>query len=100
MIDDRRKRSGHVSRRAFLKVGGVAVATAGFPAVLRAQTREVKVGYILPVTGPLAFEAALALNGLTLATDEINAGGGIKSLGAPRSRSSPATPRTRSSWAI
>ena len=81
MIDDRRKRSGHVSRRAFLKVGGVAVATAGFPAVLRAQTREVKVGYILPVTGPLAFEAALALNGLTLATDEINAGGGIKSLG-------------------
>jgi len=84
MIDDRRKRSGHVSRRAFLKVGGVAVATAGFPAVLRAQTREVKVGYILPVTGPLAFEAALALNGLTLATDEINAGGGIKSLGGAK----------------
>src|SRR5215475_13805764 len=84
MIDDRRKRSGHVSRRAFLKVGGVAVATAGFPAVLRAQTREVKVGYILPVTGPLAFEAALALNGLTLATDEINAGGGIRSLGGAK----------------
>src|SRR5262252_6739701 len=84
MIDDRRKRSGHVSRRAFLKVGGVAVATAGFPAVLRAQTREVKVGYILPVTGPLAFEAALALNGLTLATDEINSSGGIKSLGGAK----------------
>src|SRR5499426_2042572 len=84
MIDDRRKRSGHVSRRAFLKVGGVAAAMAAVPAIARAQAREVKVGYILPVTGPLAFEAALALNGLQLAVDEINAAGGIKSLGGAR----------------
>src|SRR5262249_5068665 len=36
------------------------------------------------VTGPLAFEAQLALNGLQLAVDEINARGGIKSLGGAR----------------
>src|SRR5499425_1207012 len=77
-------RSAHVSRRAFIEAAGTAAAVAGFPALLRAQAREVKVGYILPVTGPLAFEAALALNGLTLATDEINAGGGIKSLGGAK----------------
>jgi branched-chain amino acid transport system substrate-binding protein len=63
---------------------GAAAAVAGFPAVVRAQAREIKVGYILPVTGPLAFEAALALSGIQLAVDEINAGGGIKSLGGAR----------------
>ena len=81
--------SGRVSRRTFLSAAGLsaagaAAATAGFPAVLRAQGREVKVGYLLPVTGPLAFEAGLALNGLTLAVDEINASGGIKSLGGAK----------------
>jgi branched-chain amino acid transport system substrate-binding protein len=73
-----------VSRRNFMAATGAAAAVAGLPAVLRAQAREVKVGYLLPVTGPLAFEAALALNGLTLAVDEINAAGGVKSLGGAR----------------
>jgi branched-chain amino acid transport system substrate-binding protein len=68
-------------RRDFLKTAGAASVVAAFPAVARAQAREVKVGYILPVTGPLAFEAALALNGIQLAVDEINAGGGVKTLG-------------------
>jgi len=75
----------HVAgRRDFLKAAGAAAAVAAFPAVVRAQAREVKVGYILPVTGPLAFEAALALNGIQLAVDEINAGGGVKSLGGAK----------------
>jgi branched-chain amino acid transport system substrate-binding protein len=81
---ERNLSSGSVSRRAFLGAAGATAAAAGFPAVLRAQAREVKVGYLLPVTGPLAFEAGLALNGLTLAVDEINAAGGIKSLGGAR----------------
>src|SRR6185295_1779332 len=71
-------------RRDFLKAAGAAAAVAGFPVFGRAQAREVKVGYILPVTGPLAFEAALALNGIQLAVDEINAGGGVKSLGGAK----------------
>ena len=71
-------------RRDFLKAAGAASVVAAFPAVARAQASEVKVGYILPVTGPLAFEAALALNGIQLAVDEINAGGGVKSLGGAK----------------
>ncbi len=75
-----------LGRRRFLGTIGAAGALAalGAPAIGRAQAREVKVGYILPVTGPLAFEAQLALNGLQLAVDEINGGGGIKSLGGAK----------------
>ena len=75
---------GPVGRRAFLATAGAVATVAGFPAIVRAQAREVKVGYLLPVTGPLAYEAGLALNGLTLAVDEINASGGIKSLGGAK----------------
>jgi branched-chain amino acid transport system substrate-binding protein len=72
------------SRRRFLAAAGATAGIAGLPAIVRAQVRDVKVGYILPVTGPLAFEAALALNGILLAVDEINGGGGIKSLGGAK----------------
>jgi branched-chain amino acid transport system substrate-binding protein len=84
----RQRASGHwpviTSRRVFLEAVGTAAAVASFPAIVSAQAREVKVGYILPVTGPLAFEAALALNGVLLAVDEINGAGGIKSLGGAK----------------
>ena len=73
-----------ISRRVFLATAGAAAALAGFPAIVRSQAREVRVGYILPVTGPLAFEAGLALNGILLAVDEINGAGGIKSLGGTK----------------
>ncbi len=76
-----------VSRRGFLKAlsaAGVAVGVSGPPVTSRAQAREVKVGILLPVTGPLALEAQLSQNGLDLAVDEINAGGGVKSLGGAR----------------
>ena len=45
-----------VNRRTFLKTTGVAAGTAalGFPAVLRAQPKEIKIGAVHPVTGPLA----------------------------------------------
>jgi len=85
MSEHMRRLSGRpVSRRTFLTAAGAAATVAGFPAIVRAQAREVKIGYLLPVTGPLAYEAGLALNGLTLAVDEINATGGIKSLGGAK----------------
>lgn len=80
----RAHRRDRVGRRVFLQAAGAATALAGFPAIVRGQAREVKVGYMLPLTGPLAFEAGIALNGITLAVDEINAGGGIKSLGGAK----------------
>ncbi len=73
-----------VSRRRFLTTASVATLALGVPALARAQAREVKVGWILPMTGPLAFEAQLTLNALQLAVDEINGGGGIKSLGGAK----------------
>lgn len=73
-----------MNRRAFLKTAGTAAALSAVPAVARAQGKEVKLGYILPVTGPLAFEAQLSLNGLQLAVDEINGAGGVKALGGAR----------------
>jgi len=73
-----------VSRRDWLKAAGAAAVVGAAPAIGRAQSKEVKLGYILPVTGPLAFEAQLSLNGLQLAVDEINAAGGVKSLGGAK----------------
>src|SRR3989442_234275 len=73
-----------MNRRAFLKTAATAAAIVAVPAVGRAQAKEVKLGYILPVTGPLAFEAQLSLNGLQLAVDEITAGGGVKALGGAK----------------
>jgi branched-chain amino acid transport system substrate-binding protein len=82
----RRLDAGTFGRRRFLQTLGAASAavTLGAPAFVRAQAREVKVGYMLPVTGPLAFEAQLALNGVQLAVDEINGAGGVKSLGGAK----------------
>src|SRR3989449_9117350 len=76
-------------RRPFLKTAGVVAALGAVPAVGRAQSKEVKLGYILPVTGPLAFEAQLSLNGLQLAVDEVNAAGGVKALGGAKLALSP-----------
>ncbi|HEY3067141.1 MAG TPA: ABC transporter substrate-binding protein [Methylomirabilota bacterium] len=73
-------RRERVSRRAFLQTAGAVAALGALPAIGRAQAKEVKLGYILPMTGPLAFEAQLSLNGLQLALDEVNNAGGIKSL--------------------
>src|SRR3989440_4548050 len=73
-----------MNRRAFLKSAGAVAALGAVPSIGRAQAKEVKVGYILPVTGPLAFEAQLSLNGLQLAVDEINNAGGIKALGGAK----------------
>src|SRR5262247_4797058 len=73
-----------MNRRAFLKTAAAVTALGAVPSIGRAQAKEVKLGYILPVTGPLAFEAQLSLNGLQLAVDEINAAGGIKALGGAK----------------
>src|SRR3989449_9674447 len=73
-----------MTRRVFLKTAGAVAGLGAMPGSARAQAKEVKLGYILPVTGPLAFEAQLSLNGLQLAVDEINNAGGIKALGGAR----------------
>ncbi len=79
------KRQTRWTRRTFLRGATVSgVAALGFPTLVRAQAREIKVGHIHPLSGFLAFDGGLVVNGLTLAVEEINAGGGIKSMGGAR----------------
>ena len=73
-----------IGRRAF--VGGAlgAAGALGFPSVLRAQPKTVKVGVVSPVTGPLAEVGQDCRLGAQMAAEAVNAAGGIKSLGDAR----------------
>ncbi|MBY6263703.1 ABC transporter substrate-binding protein [Azospirillum sp. 412522] len=76
------------SRRTVLKAGAAAAAVTALPfaapSVLRAQTAVVKVGILQPVTGALAHDGDLGRAGAEMAINEINAAGGIKSLGGAK----------------
>ena len=76
-----------VSRRTVLKASAAAAAVTTLPfapSVLRAQTPVVKVGILQPVTGALAHDGDLGRLGAEMAIKEINAAGGIKSLGGAK----------------
>jgi branched-chain amino acid transport system substrate-binding protein len=72
------------SRRRFLATSTLAVAAASttlaMPTVLRAQSGGVKLGLLHPVTGALSYSGQQGRIGATMAVEEINAAGGIKSL--------------------
>ena len=80
--DERTTRPG-IDRRTFLKVTGGAAGAAGLgvPGLVRAQAREIKIGAVHPVTGPLAEIGQACRLGAQMAADAINAAGGIKSMG-------------------
>ena len=69
-----------LSRRTLL----VTTATLAAPAVLRAQPAAIKIGILQPVTGALAQDGELGRLGAQIAIDEINAAGGIASLGGAK----------------
>ena len=75
-----------LSRRSVLAgaAAGAAIGTLGFPAILRAQTRTIKIGVLHPVTGALAYDGQQGRHGALMAIEEINAAGGIKSLGGAK----------------
>jgi branched-chain amino acid transport system substrate-binding protein len=83
---DEHTRAFQLNRRTFLRATGTVAGAAalGFPAVLRAQPKSIKIGAISPVTGPLAEVGQLMRLGAQIASDEINAAGGIKSMGGVR----------------
>jgi branched-chain amino acid transport system substrate-binding protein len=65
-------------------VAGIAMASIAMPTVLRAQGQSLKIGILHPVTGPLAYEGEQCRRGALLALEEINAAGGIKSMGGAK----------------
>ncbi|WP_319774974.1 ABC transporter substrate-binding protein [Breoghania sp.] len=86
MTDKKRERKGGLGRREFLATGAAALGlgVTGFPAVLRAQPTSVKVGLIHPVSGFIAFSGTQCREGAQMAIADINAAGGIKSLGGAK----------------
>jgi branched-chain amino acid transport system substrate-binding protein len=72
------------NRRTILKAGAAAALFGGAPSVLRAQTPTVKIGLLFPMTGAFAYNGDQSRKGAMLAIDEINAAGGIKSLGGAK----------------
>src|SRR6476646_11555251 len=82
------RQSLSVSRRRFLQstaLGALgAAALLNAPAVLRAQGAAVKVGVLHPVSGALSYSGQQGRIGAQLAIEEINAAGGIKSLGGAK----------------
>ncbi|ALG72859.1 ABC transporter substrate-binding protein [Azospirillum thiophilum] len=77
-----------ITRRSVLKAGAAAAAFTAVPlaapSILRAQSAAVKVGVLQPVTGALANDGDLGRLGAELAINEINAAGGIRSLGGAK----------------
>ncbi|MGH6666144.1 MAG: ABC transporter substrate-binding protein [Pseudolabrys sp.] len=78
-----------LSRRRFLTTTAIGAAAAAsgslvMPSVLRAQGAGVKLGVLHPVSGALSYSGTQGRLGATMAIEEINAAGGIKSLGGAK----------------
>lgn len=72
-------------RRSLLKTAALgSIATIGMPAVLRAQAPSIKIGILQPVTGALAQDGEYGRLGAEIALKELNAAGGIKSMGGAK----------------
>src|SRR5688572_30712064 len=71
-------------RRQFLVNTTALAASAALPLGARGQGAPVRIGVLHPVTGFLAYSGGLSRLGAQLAIDDINAAGGIKSLGGAK----------------
>jgi branched-chain amino acid transport system substrate-binding protein len=71
--------SSRASRRRILKTGFAlaGVSALGAPAVLRAQAEKIRIGHLTPLTGFLGALGEYAVMGIRMATEEINATGGV-----------------------
>jgi len=95
-MDERPELTG-IRRRDFLKIASAATGTAvlGFPVVLRAQPKEIKLGAVHPVTGPLAEVGQANRLGAQMAVEAVNQAGGIKSLGGAKLALLPGDSQTK-----
>jgi branched-chain amino acid transport system substrate-binding protein len=68
-----------ISRRSVVRSGSAlaALAALGSPALLRAQADKIRIGHLTPLTGFLGALGEYAVMGIKMATDEINAAGGV-----------------------
>ncbi len=83
----KKSKGKELDRRAFLKVAGATGAAAwlgGFPSIIRSAPKDILIGEIHPLTGGLAQTGTAFKVGMEIAVEEINAAGGIKSLGGAK----------------
>jgi branched-chain amino acid transport system substrate-binding protein len=64
------------SRRQLLQ-GAAIAGIVGAPTLLRAQADKIKIGHLTPLTGFLGALGEYAVMGIKMATEEINAAGGV-----------------------
>ena len=83
-----------LSRRLILQAGA-ATAALGAPGLLLAQPKPIKIGLVHPVTGGLAYSGSQSRMGAQMAIDEINAAGGIKSMGGAKLEAALADSQSR-----
>ena len=77
-------------------VGMVFISTLGLgPGTVVGAADEVRIGILSPLTGPAAKFGQLQRNALTMAAEDINNAGGIKSMGGAKSGSSSVIPVAR-----
>lgn len=72
------------TRRDVLAGAAAGTAILGMPGIVRAQAQTVKIGILHPLTGALAYEGEQCRKGALLALEEINAAGGIMSMGGAK----------------
>jgi branched-chain amino acid transport system substrate-binding protein len=67
------------NRRSVLKASAAfaGVSALGFPAIVRAQAENIKIGHVTPLTGFLGALGGWAQLGIKMAAEEINASGGV-----------------------
>ena len=65
------------SRREILKASAAAASALAFPAIVKAQSDKIKIGHLTPLTGFLGALGEYAVKGIRIATEEINAAGGV-----------------------
>src|SRR3954470_12665364 len=73
-----------LTRRGLLLASALALITVAPSAPLQAQPKNVKIAVIVPLSGPWARQGGLVKFGAETAVAEINASGGIKSMGGAK----------------
>ena len=69
------------TRRTVLTGAAATSAVLAMPGLVRAQAPQIKIGILQPVTGALAQDGEYGRIGAEIGLNEINAAGGIKSMG-------------------
>ena len=67
-----------LTRRTFLQSTAAVAAATGLPRIAKAQDKVIRIGFLAPLTGPVAAWGKPGLDGCEIWAARVNAAGGIK----------------------